>query len=222
MSNYKVVNADQLDADLTTVADAIRGKTGKEDKLTLEQMVEEIGSLGGGVNEPAWELIEDRIVEIETSRVHFVIPDCHEVLVIYSAATAKDGAFNFKINNNGGNYVASPGWSVAGSKKGFCYISDFICGFPLIEDYSPISGICCNTSAAGADIAIPEFPPTGMIGGSFTVLTDEQATMPITAVDIDANVWRVGSRFAVYGRRNAEAATEADYIAALNDMGVEV
>ena len=28
MPNYKVVNADQLDADLTTVADAIRAKAG--------------------------------------------------------------------------------------------------------------------------------------------------------------------------------------------------
>lgn len=65
MPNYKVVNADQLDADLTTVADAIRGKTGKEDKLTLEQMVEEIESIqvGSGVGK----LICDTVIDVPES-----------------------------------------------------------------------------------------------------------------------------------------------------------
>lgn len=37
---------------LSAIADAIRGKTGKEDKLTLTQMVEEIGSIEAG--EETW------------------------------------------------------------------------------------------------------------------------------------------------------------------------
>ena len=37
MTNYKVVDADQLDADLTTVADAIRAKAGTEDPLAFPE-----------------------------------------------------------------------------------------------------------------------------------------------------------------------------------------
>ena len=35
---------------LNDIGDAIRAKTGKEDKLTLEQMVSEIGSITGGAD----------------------------------------------------------------------------------------------------------------------------------------------------------------------------
>ena len=37
MANYKVVDADQLDADLTTVAEAIRVKTGETEKLSFPE-----------------------------------------------------------------------------------------------------------------------------------------------------------------------------------------
>lgn len=53
MPNYKVINADQLDEDLTIVADAIRSKAGISDKLPfpygLKSAVEAIES--GGVQE---------------------------------------------------------------------------------------------------------------------------------------------------------------------------
>lgn len=35
MANYMLVNSDQLDADLKTVADSIRGKTGKSEELSF-------------------------------------------------------------------------------------------------------------------------------------------------------------------------------------------
>lgn len=45
MANYKVVDADQLDADLTAVADAIRGKAGGTDAMTLKQMPQRIANI---------------------------------------------------------------------------------------------------------------------------------------------------------------------------------
>lgn len=48
MANYKVVDADQLDADLTAVADAIRSKTGSTDTITLDQMPTKIAGIEGG------------------------------------------------------------------------------------------------------------------------------------------------------------------------------
>lgn len=50
MAYDKVIDSAQLDANLTAVADAIRSKTGKTDKLTLEQMPGEIEGIqsGGG------------------------------------------------------------------------------------------------------------------------------------------------------------------------------
>lgn len=45
MANYKVVDADKLDVDLTAVADAIREKTGGMEKLTLDDMPEQIGGI---------------------------------------------------------------------------------------------------------------------------------------------------------------------------------
>ena len=67
MALDKVIDSAQLDADLTAVADAIRSKTGKTDKLTLEQMPGEIegieaGGGGGGADSPVWSV---RIYEIE-------------------------------------------------------------------------------------------------------------------------------------------------------------
>ena len=48
MANYKVVDADQLDADLTAVADVIRSKTGSTDTITLDQMPAKIAGIEGG------------------------------------------------------------------------------------------------------------------------------------------------------------------------------
>lgn len=45
MANYKVVDTDKLDADLTAVADAIREKTGGTEKLTLDEMPGQIGGI---------------------------------------------------------------------------------------------------------------------------------------------------------------------------------
>lgn len=52
MPNYKVVNADQLDTDLTTVSDAIQAKAGTSEQLVFpDGFVSAIGDIqtGGGV-----------------------------------------------------------------------------------------------------------------------------------------------------------------------------
>lgn len=45
MAEYMIVDTEQLNTDLTAVADAIRGKTGKTDSMTLEQMAVEIENI---------------------------------------------------------------------------------------------------------------------------------------------------------------------------------
>ena len=48
MAYDKVVDSGVLDGKLTAIADAIRGKTGGTDALTLEQMAAAIGGISGG------------------------------------------------------------------------------------------------------------------------------------------------------------------------------
>ena len=49
MPNYKLVNADQLDSDLESVAYAIRAKTGRQERLVFpEDFVSAVGSISGG------------------------------------------------------------------------------------------------------------------------------------------------------------------------------
>lgn len=45
MADYKVVNVDKLESDLTAVADAIRVKTGGTELLSLDEMASEISKL---------------------------------------------------------------------------------------------------------------------------------------------------------------------------------
>ena len=50
MANYKVVDADQLDADLETVADAIREKTGRQERISFpDEFVSEIEGIEAGI-----------------------------------------------------------------------------------------------------------------------------------------------------------------------------
>jgi hypothetical protein len=79
---------------LTAIADAIRGKTGKTDEMTLDQMVTEIASIsGGGGGDTTIEdgLIEDILTAYENNRVG-KISDC----VFYGSAITKVTALNAK------------------------------------------------------------------------------------------------------------------------------
>ena len=58
---------------LTSIANAIRGKTGKEDSLTLEQMVTEIEGIEAGGGKPVFEsFLTDRIENNIVSVCEFV------------------------------------------------------------------------------------------------------------------------------------------------------
>ena len=50
MPNWKKIDADQLDADLTAIADAIRSKTGSIDPVPFDQMAQEIAGISAGGN----------------------------------------------------------------------------------------------------------------------------------------------------------------------------
>ena len=71
MAYDKVVDSGALETKLAAIADAIRGKTGGANALTLEQMVTEIagietggGSSGGNANTYSGELITDAVTNI--------------------------------------------------------------------------------------------------------------------------------------------------------------
>ena len=71
MANYKVVDADQLDADLTSVADAIRAKTGTSGQMAFpsgfKTAVESIQTGGSGTQlAPNERIYQFAVVEITT------------------------------------------------------------------------------------------------------------------------------------------------------------
>lgn len=77
MPNYKVVDADVLDADLTAVADAIRTKTGGTDPMTLDEMavaVEGIqtGGGSGGDDSQLDAVLDGSITEIGSDTLTFL------------------------------------------------------------------------------------------------------------------------------------------------------
>lgn len=70
MAFDKVIDSAVLDTKLTSVADAIRSKTGKTDKLTLEQMPGEIeGIQSGGGDDGTTELLEGTITKYSNSEL---------------------------------------------------------------------------------------------------------------------------------------------------------
>ena len=54
MPNWKKIDADQLDADLTDIADAIRSKTGGTEPVPFDQMAQEIAGISAGGNDGQW------------------------------------------------------------------------------------------------------------------------------------------------------------------------
>ena len=66
MADYKISGER-----LTSIANAIRGKTGKEDSLTLEQMVTEIEGIEAGGGSPFTTGVTDVIVNNIVSELHF-------------------------------------------------------------------------------------------------------------------------------------------------------
>lgn len=69
MAYDKIVDSGALDTKLTAIADAIRGKTGKTEEMTLDQMVTEIAGIqiGGGGDTTIWRNIIDRSISGEFS-----------------------------------------------------------------------------------------------------------------------------------------------------------
>lgn len=67
MADYKISGER-----LTSIANAIRGKTGKEDSLTLEQMVTEIEGIEAGGGKPVFEsILTDKIANHIVSVIEF-------------------------------------------------------------------------------------------------------------------------------------------------------
>lgn len=81
---------------LTNLADAIREKTGKEDKLTLEQMVEEIGSLGGGNG--VFELYDTPVDNIYTLTSEVAESTTNATLETYTLTPLTGSDFSFLEN----------------------------------------------------------------------------------------------------------------------------
>ena len=64
MANYKVVDADQLDADLAQVANAVRGKSGKAEALTFpEGFISSVNAISTGVDTSADTVTADTLSE---------------------------------------------------------------------------------------------------------------------------------------------------------------
>jgi hypothetical protein len=58
MANYKVIDADKLDSDLTNIADAIRGKAETNTKYNIEDMPTAIAGIeAGGAYEGLWDTV---------------------------------------------------------------------------------------------------------------------------------------------------------------------
>ena len=75
MPNYKVVDADVLDADLSAIGNAIRSKTGTSELLTLDAMptaIEGIETGGGGDTSMEDALVTRTITEYTNARVESV------------------------------------------------------------------------------------------------------------------------------------------------------
>lgn len=75
MPNYKVVDADVLDADLSAIGNAIRSKTGTSELLTLDEMptaIEGIETGGGGDTSMEDGLITGTLTEYTNDRVESV------------------------------------------------------------------------------------------------------------------------------------------------------
>lgn len=73
MPNYKAVDADKLDAELTAVADAIRAQTGGEEPLALEEMAAAIGGIKNADDYLA-DVLDKRVVHLVNHKVTSAVP----------------------------------------------------------------------------------------------------------------------------------------------------
>lgn len=121
MPNYKVINADQLDADLTIVADAIRSKAGISDKLPfpygLKSAVEAIESGGA---EP---ILQSKTVTPATAK-QTVTPDSGydglSDVVVNAMPTATQATPSITVSSTGlitASATQPAGYVAAGSKS---------------------------------------------------------------------------------------------------------
>ena len=119
MAYDKVIDSAKLDADLTTVADAIRIKTGKTDKLTLEQMPTEIESIqtgGGGVNQLD-EFMDGTITDINskvTNVIAYALRESKALITVNLPNCTTIGTYAF-YNCNGLKVFNAPNLSSIGS-----------------------------------------------------------------------------------------------------------
>lgn len=93
MAYDKVVDSGALDTKLTAIADAIRGKTGKTEEMTLEQMVTEIvgiqtgGGSGGGLTYDMGEFVLDaecQFLETEKSQIYHGLGEVPQFVLIWT------------------------------------------------------------------------------------------------------------------------------------------
>lgn len=93
MAYDKVVDSGALDTKLTAIANAIRGKTGKTDALTLEQMAAAIagiqtgGGSGGGLTYDMGEFVltaECQCLETEESQIYHGLGEVPQFVLIWT------------------------------------------------------------------------------------------------------------------------------------------
>lgn len=99
MAYDKVVDSGVLDGKLTAIADAIRGKTGGTDALTLEQMAAAIGGIsgGGGLTYDMGEFVLDaecQLLETEKSQIYHGLGEVPQFVLIWT-----DDFKNLNVDN---------------------------------------------------------------------------------------------------------------------------
>lgn len=113
MADYKVVDATQLDADLTIVADAIRSKGGTTEQLSFPQgMKQAVEDIQTGVTKPE----QEKIIDITENGTTEVIPDSGKVL---SKVTV-----NVEVESGGGSDFVGIKYSDFDSYRGHPKVAD--------------------------------------------------------------------------------------------------
>ena len=84
MAYDKVVDSSVLDANLTTIANAIRSKTGKSGSLTLEQMVTEIGSIQSGSGSSSDLETGTFVLDVDTKIIEIPVSKKYNNVLVYA------------------------------------------------------------------------------------------------------------------------------------------
>ena len=73
MANYKVVDADELDAKFSAIGDSVRAKTGKTELIPIDDIPAEIDSISGGGGDPrVKQLIEGTLEELNDENITYI------------------------------------------------------------------------------------------------------------------------------------------------------